>query len=302
MLKLCKKFSLEQPNSHYNKARKSYLEVIKRKKKSKKLINKGKLELLAYLSKDIHSIVNLIAVNGTQLLYNLKSNEQRLIGSIIKMHHQQDQMFKNKVNTCSNRIISIFQPHIRPIVRGKAKSLTEFGAKIGASIVKGFTFIDHHSWDAYNESSDLELQIQLYKERFGYLPAKLYADKIYLNKANRLLLKLYQIEIMGTPLGRPSKESKTDEFQAKQAKIAGERNEIEATFGTAKRVYKANNIRAKLPETANSWTGMCYLVKNVMEFLRKLLLVHFFVIWISKNFCVFRSIIQAIRIRPIWAF
>ena len=37
---------------------------------------------------------------------------------------------------------SIFQPHVRAIVRGKAKARTEFGAKIGASIVEGYTFID----------------------------------------------------------------------------------------------------------------------------------------------------------------
>lgn len=42
------------------------------------------------------------------------------------------------------------QPHIRPIVRGKLKSPTEFGVKIGACIVKGYSFVDHHSWDAYN--------------------------------------------------------------------------------------------------------------------------------------------------------
>jgi hypothetical protein len=51
----------------------------------------------------------------------------------------------------------------------------------------------------------------------------------------------------------------------------GKRNEIEATFGTGKRVYKANNIRAKLPDTADTWVAMCYLVKNVMKFLRELL-------------------------------
>lgn len=42
------------------------------------------------------------------------------------------------------------------------------------------------------------------------------------------------------------------------AKAVGERNEIEATFGTGKRIYRANNVRAKLPQTANSWTAMCY--------------------------------------------
>ena len=62
-------------------------------------------------------------------------------------------------------------PRVRAIVRGKARARTEFGAKIGASIVEGYTFVDHYSWEAYNESQDLLPQIQLFKERFGYLPA-----------------------------------------------------------------------------------------------------------------------------------
>ena len=49
------------------------------------------------------------------------------------------------------------------------------------------------------------------------------------------------------------------------AKAIGERNEIESSFGTGKRIYRANNIRAKIPDTARCWTGMCYFVKNVMK-------------------------------------
>ena len=79
-------------------------------------------------------------------------------------------MFEEKKYQCKDRIISIFQLHVRPIVRGESKNPTEFGAKIGAAVYEGYTFIDHHSWDAYNESSDLSLQIQLFKKRFGYLP------------------------------------------------------------------------------------------------------------------------------------
>ncbi len=36
-------------------------------------------------------------------------------------------MFKNNTYTVENRIVSISQPYIRPIVRGKAKSPVEFG-------------------------------------------------------------------------------------------------------------------------------------------------------------------------------
>ena len=138
-----------------------------------------------------------------------------------------------------------------------------------------YTFIDHHSWDAYNESTDLSLQIQLFKERFGYLPATILADKIYMNHANRRILKEYEIKTYCKPLGRPPKEPRSPEYLKKMARAVGERNEVECSFGTGKRVYRANNIRAKLPETAECWTGMCYFVKNVMKFLRELCLAFF---------------------------
>ncbi len=86
-------------------------------------------------------------------------------------------------------IVSIYQPHLRPIVRGKAKAKVEFGAKIGASIVNGYTYVDHLSWDAYNESSDLAMQLELYKKRFGMLPQEVQTDKLYLGKANKNLIK-----------------------------------------------------------------------------------------------------------------
>ena len=56
------------------------------------------------------------------------------------------------------------------------------------------------------------------------------------------------------------------------AKAVSERNEVECSFDSGKRIYRANNIRAKQPETARCWTGMCYFVKNVMKFLRELCL------------------------------
>lgn len=283
--KLCKGFSLIPPVTYYKAARSAYLEVIKLKKRSKKAIRTSKSLLLTYLIRDLRSFINLIAVHGTQLFDSLNRHERTVAIAIIKMYYQQLQMFKDGTHTCADRIVSIFQSHVRPIVRGKSKSPTEFGAKIGASIVNGYTFIDHHSWDAYNESTDLALQIELYRQRFGFLPAKIYADKIYMNKENRKLMKELEIQSMGKPLGRPPKESKTEEYQLKMTKAVGERNEIEATFGTGKRIYRANNVRAKLPQTANCWTAMCYFVKNVMKFLRELLHALFFVMELMANPC-----------------
>lgn len=88
---------------------------------------------------------------------------------------------------CVDRIVSVFQPHVCPIVRGKSK------AKIGVA--------------------DLKTHVKAYLERFGYLPTTCYADKIYMNRGKQGLLKGLHIRTAGKPPGRPSKEMKTDKYK-----------------------------------------------------------------------------------------
>jgi hypothetical protein len=271
IIKICETFELHKPRTNFSHARQVYLQLVKKAKKKGKMVRDTISVMLNCLRKDIRILMDILAKN--KMYYEcLFMYEKRTLTAIFKMYHQQEKMFRTKTHTCADRILSIFQPHVRAIVRGKAKARTEFGAKIGASIVEGYTFIDHHSWEAYNESQDLSLQIQLFKERFGFLPATILADKIYLNKANRDILKDLEIQSYCKPLGRPPKDPPSEEMKSKMAKAVGGRNEIECSFGTGKRIYRANDIRAKLPETARCWTGMCYFVKNVMKFLRELCL------------------------------
>jgi IS5 family transposase len=253
----------------YTDARRMYLLLVKMKKKGGRLVRLTKSYMLSCLNKDLSRIVDIFVDHkGSKSL--LARHEQRILTATFDMYAQQLEMSLNNIHQCADRIVSIFQPHLRPIVRGKAKARTEFGAKIGASICQGYTFIDHFSWDAYNESSDLEDQVSLYKKRFGCLPATVLADKIYMNKANRKYLRDEEIKNFCKPLGRPPKAERPPEYYQDMAKAIGDRNEVECSFGTGKRIYRADNIRAKLPETARCWTGMCYFVKNVMKFLREL--------------------------------
>lgn len=254
-----------------NRIRETYLNVIKRKHKGAKLIKDAITRMLPLLYRDILTLLDLIGVDD-ETYARFNRTQKRTIQAVIDMYHQQEEMLRLGVHTCENRIISIHQPHIRPIVRGKAKAKVEFGAKIGVSIVNGYSFIDHHSWNAYNEASDLTTHIDKYKERFGREPKRFFGDKIYLNRDNRKTLKDKGIEIMGRPLGRPPKNPSEEQLRRERIGVAL-RNEAEAQFGTGKRVYKANDIRAKLPETAQSWTAMCYFVKNLAKFMRELCLV-----------------------------
>lgn len=283
---ICKALEIRDQRTSYKDARRAYLELVKMKKKGGRLVRLTKSYMLSCLNKELKQIVDLF-VDHTGSKSLLTSYEQRILNATFDMYDQQLEMLKNGTHTCANRIISIFQPHIRPIVRGKAKAKVEFGAKIGVSIYEGYTFIDHHSWDAYNESSDMELHTRLFEQRFGCLPATILADKIYMNKNNREYLKANEIKTYSKPLGRPPKEPRPPEYYDNMAKAIGDRNEAECSFGTGKRIYRADNIRAKLPNTAECWTGMCYFVKNVMKFLRELCLYFFgkFVFWLHFLLC-----------------
>ena len=267
---ICKATGIGAPKTNYFKAREAYKYLVKMKKKGGRLVRETMDIMLACLHKDILTLMDLTAGKYRCRLELLRKDQRRVLEATMKMYFQQEQMHRSGEHRCDDRIISIFQPHIRPIVRGKASAKVEFGAKIGVSIVEGYNYVDHHSWDAYNEGSDLQLHIDKYRARFGYLPATVLADKIYMNKANRAILKDLEIKSYSKPLGRPPKEPPGPERQAAMARAAGQRNEIECSFGTGKRVYQANDIRAKLPETAECWTGMCYFAKNVMKFFREL--------------------------------
>ena len=104
----------------------------------------------------------------------------------------------------------------------------------------------------------------------GLSEKEVQADKIYLGKDNRRYIRAMHMDCFNHPLGRPPKEENDVHLEDKKRAI-GERNEVEATFGTSKRVYRANNIRAKLDETADTWIGACFFAKNVMTYLRGLL-------------------------------
>ena len=272
--KFCARHKARKPQTRRAEARQAFISLTRKKRKGKKLVNKVKLIQLRCLQADMQTFLDFLGEQSSNLLSCFSRHDCKCLKAAFKMYEQQKKMFDENVRRCADRIISIYQPHLRPIVRGKAKAKVEFGAKVGASIVNGYTYVDRLSWNAYNESSDLATQLELYKKRFGMLPKEVQADKLYLGKANRKIIKESHVDCFNHPLGRPPKEENDDHAEDKKRAI-GERNEVEATFGTSKRVYGANDIRAKLDNTADTWIGACFFAKNVMKFLRGLLCLIF---------------------------
>lgn len=91
--------------------------------------------------------------------FPLKHEKQPMLWVTNIVYTQQKFMYDTKTHSHPDRITSIFQPHVRPITRGKIKAKIEFGSKLGVSLDEGFARIDTFSWDAYNEGADLIKQV-----------------------------------------------------------------------------------------------------------------------------------------------
>lgn len=172
--------------------------------------------------------------------------------------------------------MSISQPHVRPIVRGKAGTPVEFGAKFTISVVGDYVFLERLSWENYHEANDLIETIERYRERFGYYPESVHVDKTYRNRDNRQYCKSHGIRISGPALGRPPKEKEVLKQQKRQIREdEAARIPVEGKFGNGKRRYGLDRIMAKRKDTSETTIGMIVLVMNLEKIIRDLLFVFF---------------------------
>ena len=82
-----------------------------------------------------------------------------LLNTLTLLYEQQLYMYENNKHSVPDRIVSIAQPWVKPIVRGKAHANTEFGPKLHLSMVNGYARIVRLSFDAFNEATDFIVEI-----------------------------------------------------------------------------------------------------------------------------------------------
>ena len=199
----------------------------------------------------------------------LSQRQNERLGTLRKIYEQQKYMYDNKVHSVPDRIVSVSQPFIRPIVRGKAGKPVEFGAKLDISVVDGWTRLEYYSFDAYNEAGNLQEIAERFREREGHYPKRILADKIYRNRENLAYCKERHIRLSGPALGRSKKDAVPDNKQAHLDEC--ERVEVERCFSLAKRKCGMGLVTAKLQETAAHVIAMSILVLNLRRIQRALL-------------------------------
>lgn len=267
----------QKPRTNRQKARKRFLSVILKKKVSRK----KRREAIAYQLNCVERNLNSIKILERFCpLSVLGGNLYRDLLVIQTLYSQQKYMYDNKVNSVGDRIVSIHQPHVRPIVRGKAGAHTEFGAKVSVSVVGGWTFTDTISFDAYNEGTELISQIQKYHQRFGCYPESVHADKIYRNTTNRRFCMEHKIRLSGPQLGRPPKDKQLRKQQKQiQKQDEAVRNTVEGKFGVGKRRYQLDRILTKVKCSSETIIALIFMVMNVD---RAIALREFFALFIKQ--------------------
>ena len=264
-----------KPRTYRQKARKEYLSFAKQRKKRKKAIRKAIKKQLGYVNRNFKTIEKLLNEKEGKA-FPLAHANQKMYWVIQEVYRQQKQMYEDNTHKTADRIVSISQPYVRPIVRGKSGKEVEFGAKMSVSVVDGYVHLDRLNWDAYNEGGDLISQIESFKERFGKYPEWVSGDKIYGNRENRAYMKKHNIKYTGVALGRRLKELTLEQKELEKARKdkAKQRSHVEGVFGTGKRKYDLDLVKAKTKETSESWIGMVYLVMNIARFMRVMFWPH----------------------------
>lgn len=264
-----------KPRTYRQKARKQYLEVAKQKQPGARKIRKAIGQQLRYLKRNLGSIDTLL--KEEKAVDRLTPYEQRCLETIRDLQVQQRTMYEERTHRIADRIVSISQPHVRPMVRGKAGKKVEFGAKISIShLQEGYVSLERLSWDAYNESADLTGQIESYRERFGHYPASVHADAIYRTRKNRDYCQERGIRLSGKPLGRPRQETGANQQELKAQRKQRRQDEkdripVEGKFGNLKRKGTLERIMAKLAHTSESVIHVGLIVLNLDTWLRAVL-------------------------------
>lgn len=275
-----------KPRTYRREARKSEVSFSKKRRKTKREIRRQVKKQAAYVGRNVRTLHQMLdLLEPTDKPVSWTHGQRRQFWIVQEILRQQEVMLKDGRRRIDDRIVSVVQPHIRPIKRGKAGGkLTEFGPKINASVTEGFVRADRIDFNAFHEAEDLIVQVEGYRCRFGYYPGRVLADQIYWTQKNRKWLRERYIDIGGVPLGR--KPQKTKYQKEKERRKNNQRSEVEGKFGEVKERYGMDRVYTRLPETTLAEISLIMLSANLVKLLRELedsLLSLFNVYWLMMG-------------------
>lgn len=234
----CKKQTVRCPRNKYNDIDKARLAYAKQRKPKKSATRKLQRRLLSLLNKLIGQWNQLRRQFSVDI--RLSAEQEKRLRAIASVYRQQLDHFNGE--EVKHRIVSIDRPYLRPIVRGKENKRVEFGAKVNNIQIDGISFIEHHSFEAFNEGIRLKQCVAYQESLTGVTVTKVGADTIYANNENRSWCTERHITTSFAPKG-----PKPDKQATAARRIMGNvrATVMEGSFGNQKQHYGVGRIAAR---------------------------------------------------------
>ena len=241
MAKTCKALKERQPRNKYRVLDRARLAYAKQRKHTKAATGKLRRRLLGLLSKQIGQWNRICKIHTVDIA--LTAEQSKRLSALKEVYRQQSALAQKK--EVKHRIVSIDRPYIRPIVRGKENKRVEFGAKVNNIQIDGISFIEHHSFEAFNEGVRLKDCIEYQQELTGVKVTRVGADTIYANNDNRRYCTENGITTCFVRKGPKPKDEDADIRAARRIIGTLRSTAMEGSFGNQKQHYGVGRIAAR---------------------------------------------------------
>jgi hypothetical protein len=262
---ICKYLKIRMPRNKYEEQWNKYNNYSHKRKKTHKETAKRTRSLLYLLDKIIVLLKEI--ENQYQEQLDLPRGYYEKIKIIRKVLKQQQEIFETG-KSVPDRIVSISKSYIRPIVRGKEVKAVEFGAKVNMIQFDGINFIEHLSFNAFNEGTRLVKSIRYGRSLFGKI-THISADDIYATNANRKYSTAAHIVTNFKRKGRAGKHEEHRRIISKE--LRKERTiRMEGSFGTEKEHYGLQKIKARTEKNEILWIFFGVHTANAVRIAKRL--------------------------------
>jgi len=255
---------LRDTRINHDKYKSRWLHFAKSKKKTKRQNKKTCKQLIKYLERLLKQLDQL----QQKHILTLSAGQYNRLDTINTVKEQQWKHYFGKEARVPDRIVSLHKPYVRPIVRGKEVKPVEFGAKVNMLLVDGISFIEHFSFDNFNEGTRLQSTIHLQRKYFGAC-YQIGADAIYATNKNRKYCTKNEI---ATSFVAKGNEGKNKEQKSQMRSILGKVRStvLEGSFGNEKNHYQMNKIKAKTKDNEKAWIFFSLLTCNAMQIAKRM--------------------------------
>ena len=256
---ICKYLKVKLPRTKYLKWKERYFVYSRKRRKSvqeRRVLTRSLLMLLDKLNGALDQLKQ-------DYDFDMPKRYEQRRKTIKTVYRQQYQLFTTGEKP-KNRIVSIHKDYLRPIVRGKETKLVEFGAKVNKVQVDGINFIEHISFDAFNEGTHFKSSIYLAQSYMARQVKIAGADAIYATNKNRKFATARKIRTDFKRKGRASKHEPHRKQLA--AMITKERaSRLEGSFGNEKEHYHLKKIKARTRLTEILWIFFGIHTANALQ-------------------------------------